>query len=515
MDVTLNLSPASVKLIEEAVASAVQAHFASRLAAADVSLWGDRAQSEARIRLGWIHDPSRFLPLCDDIAELRSSLAHRGLTRVIVCGMGGSSLGPDVLARREGAPLTVVDSTHPDVLAPLLSGELSDAIIVISSKSGTTIETDSHLRVFTQTLREQGLNPADHLVIVTDPDSALHTYATEHDLTVFLGEADIGGRYSVLSPFGLVPAGLAGVDIKRVIREAAGVWTEIFADTLANPALVLGAAISVTESTAPTLFVNDSGYSPGFSSWVEQLVAESSGKEGRGILPVVESTLKNLPGGVFVGSDGSSQVSVHGSLGEMLALWQVATAFACYLLDVNPFDQPNVESAKAAARSFLTRPGSEHIPGHSIEGGQYWTSGWWDGGSVSARDLVETLTSHVSGSDYLAVMVYGSNNEAWEELRVGLERRLQRPVTLGMGPRFLHSTGQLHKGGPAHGAFLSLLEKPHLELPIPGRDFDFGELVRAQAYGDRDVLIASGRPVLALELDRSALLKLARELAET
>lgn len=514
MDVSLSLPAASMTLIEAAVASAVDSHFASRLAAADDSLWGPSAQPEASIRLGWTQNPSRFLGLCAEIQSARNHLAKKGISRVIVCGMGGSSLGPEVLSRRENAPLTVVDSTHPDVLAPVVLQNLSEAVIVISSKSGTTIETDSQLRLFSDALQEQGLDPADHLVILTDPHSALHEYATAHHLTLFLGEPDIGGRYSILSPFGLVPAGLAGVDIENAIQEAAGVWARLSADTPDNPALLLGAAIALGSHQSPTLLLKDDDYSPGLASWVEQLVAESSGKEGRGILPVVGSSLHADSGGVIIGSDPSSAVRVSGALGELVALWQVATAFACFLLEVNPLDQPNVESAKVAARAMLTGSRSEENVGHPVAGGRYWVSTPLTGTNDTPRDLVQALLSQVGEDDYLALMVYGVERESWERFRLHLEKTVGRPVTLGIGPRFLHSTGQLHKGGPARGVFLSILEIPHQTLAIPGRDFDCGALVRAQAYGDRDVLISSGRPVLALELDSQTLDQLIQELGK-
>lgn len=515
MSLALTLAERLRVSLDAVVESACAERFASRLGAQDPTLWGPEAAEEAALRLGWVRSPLRFLPLAEEVRLLRDDLLQSGMKEIVLCGMGGSSLGPEVMTQTSPTRVSVVDSTHPDVLAPILDRNLESTVVVVSSKSGTTIETDSHRRLFERAFQNQGINPAAHIVIVTDPDSELHEAAQQHGYRVFLGDPNIGGRYSALSPFGLVPAGLAGVDAAELLKQADALWPRVFADTADNPALLLGAAIAGHHPSVNKLLLRTPEEHAGLSEWIEQLVAESTGKHGRGLLPVVGSTLRAIDDGVSISSSSDADITLKGTLAELFVLWQVATAFACRLIGVNPFDQPNVESAKAAARNLLKEEVSQRTQGITIAGGEYWASPRPEHQFENSWGLIEYALSLIGPHSYCAVMIYADNDrELSSRLQASLEKKTGRPVTVGIGPRFLHSTGQLHKGGAPEGVFLSLVKKPSQSLSIPGRDFDCSALVFAQAHGDRDVLIETGQPVVALDLESDDFERLVHALSE-
>jgi glucose-6-phosphate isomerase len=513
----------------------VEERFASRLFAEDASLWGDAAKEEASVRLGWVNLHRSSRPLLGAVAALRSELEDLGITRVVLCGMGGSSLAPEVICATHGVELTVVDSSHPDQIRPALGDALDSTVVVVSSKSGSTVETDSQRRAFEDAFRRAGLDPTRHLVVVTDPGSPLDQQARAAGFRVVNADPHVGGRYSALSAFGLVPSGLAGVDVEALLDEAEAVADLLAADDDGNPGLRLGAALAGTAPLRDKIVLADDGSGlRGLPDWVEQLVAESTGKDGTGLLPVVvadttapevvlppqDVTVVRLTGDVDAAEteagteteaseagtapDGSD-VWLTGPLGAQLLLWEVATAVAGRVLGIDPFDQPDVESAKRAARSLLQQtparspallidgPVEVRVPGDTA---------WLDG----ARDLEQAVSALLSQLDasrgYLAVMAYLDRPALpeLEDVRRTLALRTRRPVTFGWGPRFLHSTGQFHKGGPAVGVFVQVTDEPREDLPVPGRDFSFGSLVAAQAAGDAQVLADHGRPVLRLHV---------------
>jgi len=250
---------------------------ASRIFAHDATLWGADAEAEASIRLGWVDLPETSRSLVDEVAALRADRVAAGQTHVVLCGMGGSSLAPEVICAAAGVPLTVLDSSHPDMVRSALADRLSESTVVVSSKSGGTVETDSLMRAYIEAFEQAGLNPADHLVVVTDPDSPFDKEATAAGYRVFRADPNVGGRYSALSAFGLVPSGLAGADIALLVDDAVDAKTELATDASDNPALQLGGALGdayVDGVDKVTLF-DASGV--GLGDWVEQLVAESTG----------------------------------------------------------------------------------------------------------------------------------------------------------------------------------------------------------------------------------------------
>lgn len=528
-----------------AAADAVETHLpvlvedrvASRLFSQDPTLWGPEAEPEAAIRLAWtgLHRTSR--PLVGEIAALRDQLTGRGVHRIALCGMGGSSLAPEVICATAGVELVVVDSSDPDMVRSCVEEDLAGTAVVVSSKSGSTVETDSQRRIFIKAFQDAGIDPTERVIIVTDPGSAMGTQSRADGYRVIYADPDVGGRYSALTAFGLVPSGLAGVDVGALLDEADEVADLLAEDDAANPALRLGAALGGTHPLRDKLILTDRG-TPivGFADWAEQLIAESTGKEGTGLLPVVVGTVgaahavATAPDASVIAltadddeadesADAPSLVNVSGTLGAQLLLWEAATAVAGRLLGINPFDQPDVESAKSAARSLMENPSDTTEPALGTDGAvEIRTPGTalhLAGAVDSLQESVDTLLAELDPErGYLAVMVYLDRlaHVDLESVRGALEARTGRPVTFGWGPRFLHSTGQFHKGGPKVGVYLQVTGTPFEDVEVPGKEFTLGTFIAAQAAGDAQVLADAGRPVLRLHLtDQTAGLVQLRE----
>ena len=497
---------------EQALHRAVEDQVASRIAGQDPSLWGEDAEAEAKVRLAWTTLPTASRPLVEEISGLRAELADRGLDHVVLCGMGGSSLAPEVICATADVELTVLDSSQPDMVRRALADRLERSVVVVSSKSGGTVETDSLKRAYEQAFIDAGLDPASHIVVVTDPDSPLDQEGTKAGYRVFHADPDVGGRYSALTAFGLVPAGLAGAPIDQLLDEAEAVQPELTDDSGANPALRLGVALGVANRHGVDKLVLADQTRHGLGDWIEQLVAESTGKQGKGILPVVvpfENAVNFNPSTadtvlVALGSADAPEAQsgwaagVGGGLGAQMLVWETAVAVAGQLIGINPFDQPDVESAKQAARDLLDQ-------GSDVEQPDLESNGFAAYGT-KASDLETAVADLLSELDlfhgYVSVQAYLDRIGLAEYagLREVLARRTGRPVTFGWGPRFLHSTGQYHKGGPGTGVYLQLTSDPVDDLPVPGRDFTFGEFIASQAAGDAAVLRRHGRPVLRLHL---------------
>jgi len=378
---------------------------ASRISRQDPTLWGPAAEPEASVRLGWTDVFAASRPLVEQVSRLRAELAAEGVDRVALCGMGGSSLAPEVITKTAGVPLVVLDSTDPNQVRRAVSQDIARTVVVVSSKSGSTVETDSQRRAFEQAFTDAGIAAAGRIVIVTDPGSPLEAASKEAGYrAIFNADPDVGGRFSALTAFGIVPSGLAGADVGALLDDAEAVADLLSQDAEGNPALVLGAAMAGTTSARrdKLVFVDQGSGMAGFADWAEQLIAESTGKEGTGVLPVVvegpeapevtseadDVLVVRLVGterdesssidaevdaaaeeggaealdepriGSTSLSEGASeaaraQVTVAGPLGAQLLLWEYATSVAGRLLGVNPFDQPDVESAKKAARGLL------------------------------------------------------------------------------------------------------------------------------------------------------------------
>jgi glucose-6-phosphate isomerase len=521
MTVTLGARGAAAEAITRHVPQLVEQLVASRITSGDATLWGARAEAEAAQRLGWTQAVTVSRPLVAEILTLREELAAKGVTRVVLCGMGGSSLAPEVITRTVGADLVVLDSTDPHQVRAVLEHRLGQTVVVVSSKSGSTAETDSQKRAFEAAFRDAGIDPAERMVIVTDPDSPLEEASRAAGYRVFRADPTVGGRYSALTAFGLVPSGLAGADIEEILDEAEAALLPLAIDSESNPGLQLGAAIAGTEPRRDKLvIVADGTHVIGLGDWIEQLVAESTGKDGTGILPVVvgpdapelQAVADDVQIVRLVGSARATEevapgeIELSGSLGGLLMTWEYATAIAGVLLGINPFDQPDVESAKIATRGLLeSRP--EPVEPAFVDG-RVAVSGPAAllAGATTVSDAISRLTGTVPSDGYIAVQAYVDRtaHPELETIRHRLAGATGRPVTFGWGPRFLHSTGQYHKGGPAHGVFLQIVSVPERDLEIPGRPFTFGELIAAQAAGDARVLTDHGRPVVTITVPDSA-----------
>ena len=501
------------------------AGLAADLVAKDDSLWGPEAQPEASVRLGWLDLPTSSEALLPQLREIRDRLSAKGLDHVVLAGMGGSSLAPEVITRTAGADLTILDSTDPHQVGAALRDRIDRTVVVVASKSGGTVETDSHRRAYEQAFRDAGLTDAEvaeRIVVVTDPGSPLHDAAVEAGYSVVLADPDVGGRYSALSAFGLTPSFLAGADVERLLADARVLAGDLGED--GNPGMVLGAALGQSaKSGRDKLVIADAGSGMvGFGDWAEQLVAESTGKQGTGILPVVVEGI-DAPGFADAGSDayrvllgpgrpGVDAAAVSGSLGAQFLLWEYATAVAGKILGINPFDQPNVAESKENTATLLEESGDGPLPEGEpalVDGAVEVHGDLTDLGSpTDLAGVLRGLVGAIGDDGYLAVMAYldrHGDSDA-EEVRPLLARAAGgRPVTFGWAPRFLHSTGQFHKGGPQVGVFLQVTGAVTHDVDVPGRPFSFGRLQLAQALGDIRALEQRGRPAVRLHLtDRAA-----------
>ena len=512
------------------------AGFGRRLWAHDRTLWSSEPVSDLLDRLGWLTLADSMHAEAAELAAFAADLAPR-FDRVVLLGMGGSSLAPEVFQRvfgeTDGYPrLTVLDSTHPRAVTAVAEAiDPARTLFVVSSKSGTTVETMSLFRWFWKLVSDAASveSAGDHFVAVTDPGSELAAVGRQHGLRrVFTAPPEVGGRYSALTPFGLVPAALVGIDPRRLLDRARAAGFAFGPDhpALVNEALALGAALGelalagrdkVTFLTTPSLAA--------FPDWLEQLIAESTGKDGRGIVPVVLGSLAPATGvpegddrvycALSLDGDGDGEPAWDDRLHRLEAAghpvlrlrlgdrydlavemlrWEIAVAAAGSVLGIQPFDQPDVQLAKVLAEEALSREDSDdERPG------------------VAASDdaLPRHLASLLDGlqpGDYLGIQAYLPASPTigadLARLQRVLGERTGRAVTVGYGPRFLHSTGQLHKGGPASGVFLQLVDDPHDALPVPESDYSFGKLIRGQSAGDRRALQQRGRRVLTVRLGR-------------
>lgn len=496
--------------VDATLAGLAERDAVTRLWGRDHTLWSEDP-TEISDRLGWLDVTADMSAAADRLDDLREKAIADGFTDVVVMGMGGSSLFPEVLARTfpaaGGLHLHVLDSTDPDAVAHVAATVPADrTLFVTSSKSGGTVETLSHLEFFWERIGD-----GSRFIAITDPGSELGRLAVERGFrAVFENRSDIGGRYSALSFFGLVPAALAGVDWRALVASADAVVPALRdPDPNVNVGLRLGAVLGAAVRAGRdkiTLLLDPRIET--FGLWLEQLLAESTGKAGTGTVPVVGEALGPIDvygddrlfvvigrpehevGVDVLAESGQPVVELElddlSDLGAQVLIWEVATAICGAVLDVNPFDQPNVAEAKEATNRVLAGEATDAWP----------TAG-----------LDEVLGTVVPG-DYLALLAFVDPAdpavERLEELRLELRDALGIATTFGLGPRFLHSTGQLHKGGPPTGVFLQVVGREPTDAPVPGRDFTFGELERAQADGDLLTLHRHGLRVVRVTVDQIA-----------
>ncbi|MFW6056813.1 MAG: glucose-6-phosphate isomerase [Chloroflexota bacterium] len=532
-------APPDIELaVQECLSELSTVRFHERIWEHDTGLWrGDDA--EMAQRLGWLHLGETMAGQLGQLERLREELVQEGYTDAVLLGMGGSSLGAEVvssvLGRTDALRQHVLDSIVPEAVTRVReSVALERTVFIVSSKSGGTLEPNLLYEYFRgQVESETGSEHAGrHFIAVTDPGSSLETLAATGSFRrVFLNPPDIGGRYAVLSFFGLVPGALAGADIQRLHDSGAGMAQacRTAREGRDNPATVLGTYIGgcarsgrdkLTIITSPTL--------RSFGWWAEQLIAESTGKQGTGILPVVDEPPLHVDSyssdRAFVymrlASDTTADLDAHinsiaaaghpcltidltdgADIGAEFFRWEYAAACAGALLHIDPFNQPDVQRAKDAGKRVL-----EH----------YVTYGTLP--EQEAHSAPHSLLAHMQAGSYLAVMAYvrrrNEMDAVVEAFRQRVGERFKVATTFGYGPRFLHSTGQLHKGGPPTGRFLQIVTAHSTDIPLPEQPYTFGVAADAQAQGDLEALKALGRPVARIRLDGDDADLMARALSE-
>jgi transaldolase / glucose-6-phosphate isomerase len=450
------------------VAVASEQELVERIWSRDPTVWSGADEDRW---LGWLDEPKRIQERLDDIRRFAEE-ARAEFTTFVLLGMGGSSLAPEVLKRTFAAKnLHVLDTTHPAMIRHAEETlELEKTLFISASKSGTTLETRSHTDYFWERTGGDGRR----FVAITDPGSELEAEAHDRGFRdVFTGEPTIGGRYSALSPFGIVPAALMGIDVELLLTNAERMAEACRGD--ANPGLQLGLQLGdgwrdgrdkVTINPNPG----------GFGLWAEQLVAESTGKQGKGLVPAPDET----PNGPDRQAAAVEIADEH-AVGAEFFRWEFAVAVAGTILGINPFDQPDVQTAKDKTKEVLS-------------------SG--DDPQLAPEGSLDELLADAEPPNYVAIQAFIDPIRE-RELQPLIERarRTGCVVTHGLGPRYLHSTGQLHKGGPPTGLFVQVVDDTGDELPIPGQDFGFGRLIRAQAEGDFRSLKERGRQIVRVRLE--------------
>ena len=464
------------------------------ISAKDYTIWGEN--TEAKTRMGWVDLPTKSRDLLPQLDALSAWARSKNLTEVVLCGMGGSSLAPEVIAATYGKKLTVLDSTDPAQILNAVPKELANSIIIIGSKSGTTIETKSHFAYFVDLFTKVNLLPTDHIVIITDPDTSLDAIARGEGYKIINANPDVGGRFSALSAFGLVPAALIGVDISVLLDDAQEALLTFNQDN--SPASVIAALLfSGTEQIVN--FCDTKSPTPGLSDWIEQLIAESTGKNQVGRLPVVIESAESGKNNLSIGfADGDFDLIVEATLGEHFILWEWVTALVCYLLKVDPFNQPNVTEAKDRTSKILTQITDNKF---EIEKPVFEDNEIAVYSNRDVKNISEFL--HLSG-DYIAIMAYlsrGTDDEI-TKLRSKVSKKTGKPATFGWGPRFLHSTGQFHKGGQPNGAFIQITADSIVDVDIPNQTYSFAQLIMAQALGDAKALTERNLPLIRLHLKK-------------
>lgn len=532
---SVSLNPQSLENDLSQTLTALQDNMVlKRLWAHDHTLWSDRGD-EIENRLGWLHLHETMTQLIPEIEKVVEQLRNEKFERAILLGMGGSSLAPEMFYKVFGKQpgyleITILDSTDPGAIQNIERNlGLESTIFIVSTKSGGTVETLSFFKYFYNLVsaKVETAVAGNHFIAITDPGSSLEQLGNDLNFRhIFLNHPDIGGRYSALSYFGLFPAALTGIDIKRLVTEAgkAALENSSVAKPASSFAANLGAflGVGVKNQFDKLTFISETPLSS-FSDWLEQLIAESTGKSGTGIIPVIGEPIpadfkKYSPDRIFVlhHFDGSQKFEILSSqlqsagfpviqiklnnsyqIGGLILTWEIATVIAGHIIEIHPFNQPNVESAKIIARESLQAyQETGKLPAHNIK-------------SFTANELLMFLSETQPG-DYISIQAFveptNRAEDTFRELQGILRDKFGVAVTFGFGPRFLHSTGQLHKGDAGRGRFLQFVSDSELDIDIPtlagssDSFISFNVLKKAQAIGDAKALMHSGRKVISFSL---------------
>jgi glucose-6-phosphate isomerase len=531
-----------------------EADFCARLWKKDPSLWKMEPDQQKIIAnsMGWLDSPVKMRQAVPDLTGFAAELKKAGFRHVLLMGMGGSSLAPlvfrETFGRHDpGLPLTVLDTTDPATVIRLERGlPLSHTFFIEASKSGTTVESRSFGEYFFERVKSIKSNlVGENFGVITDPGSMLERLAAERSYRkVLLNYSDIGGRYSALSFFGLAPASLIGIDLDELLLRAIKMLDEcrIEKPLSQNPGVVLGVAIGILAAGGrDKLTFLLPGPISSFAMWLEQLVAESTGKDGTGVIPVsgdpvenrqnygedrlfVEFRMKNEPDEALEAKADSLRKAGHPvitvymrdrlDLGGQFFIWEIATATAGALLGINPFDQPNVQESKEFTAKILDEVRREgRVPEAAMEMSQGPFRLYLANGASSVKQALAMFFEGAAREGYLGILAYLTENETNERglrrIRILVGDRMRIATTVGYGPRYLHSTGQLHKGGTNKGFFLLITSDVAEDTGIPGQPYTFGMLMRAQALGDFEALRKHWRRVLRVHLRGEAPMGLA------
>jgi len=508
-------------------------NFTRRLWTKDPTLWFSEPVPEIKERLGWLNLPEIMHEKLGDLAAFAQEVKEERIIHLVLLGMGGSSLAPEVFQKTFGYKkdypgLFVLDSTHPDAVRSMQEMiDLRKTLFLVSSKSGTTLETLSLFRHFWNEMSQVYDNPGRYFVAITDPDTPLMNLAQERSFRqVFEAPPDVGGRYSALSVFGLVPAALIGLDTRKLLDRA---WVTLENNAFCLPedeasGVILGAALGELSETRDKLTFLTSSSLSSLPDWIEQLIAESTGKDGKGLVPVANEPKATIhtydKDRIFVGLNlegdqdremdetlkdleaaGHPTIRItleeKADLGQEIFRWEIAVAAAGAVIGIHPFNQPDVQLAKEFTQKMMEEDEAGKQDNNEVE-------------TFSVEDpkgLADALKKWIlkaKPGDYIAIQAYLNPlkevTSALQKIRNELLNRTRLATTLGYGPRFLHSTGQLHKGGPNNGIFLQLVDEPEFDLPVPETNFSFGKLIRAQSMGDYQALKQRGRRVLRINL---------------
>ncbi|HBB88237.1 MAG TPA: glucose-6-phosphate isomerase [Blastocatellia bacterium] len=530
--------------MRDALADAEEVDLIERLWNKDASLWKSEPPQQKIINnaLGWLTVARQMLAGAEELKTFADTVrVSQQFRHVMVCGMGGSSLCPEVLrqtfGRQKDFPeLLVLDSTDPDTINNFAKQiDVRHCLFIVASKSGTTTEPIVFHKFWYDRLAQTGANAGDSFIAVTDPGTQMVKAAqADHFRKIFLNQPDIGGRYSALSYFGMAPAAIMGLNVSELLRRAVAASELCGAEAPIdeNPGAVLGATMAecaLGGRDKLTIITDEKLASLGL--WIEQLIAESTGKEGKGIIPIAGEPLAASPSYgddrlfVSISVQGAAdnpqlkalEVAGHPvvyrvlndvyDLGAEFFIWEMATAFAGWRLGINPFDQPNVQESKDATKALLEKYKSDgKLPAEqaSATDGQLtvYASGPSAGGSV--EEVLRAHCAKIKPGDYVALLAYleetPENSAALQEIRMSVREATQAATTMGYGPRFLHSTGQLHKGGPDSGVFIQITAPDKVDFPIPGELYTFSVLKDAQALGDFQSLLAHGRRAIRVDL---------------
>jgi transaldolase / glucose-6-phosphate isomerase len=543
------------KPVAARVAQLEAGDIAKRFYALDASLWTaePKEQAEVHNRMGWLTLPETSKASLPELKKLVSQVQKDGYTQAVLLGMGGSSLAPEVMSRifntdKPGLELTILDSTDPaQVLRVARQNPVGKTLFIVSSKSGGTAEVTALFDYFWKRAEKSaGEKASEHFIAITDPGTALEKLAHQRKFRkVFLADPNVGGRYSALTAFGLVPAALCGIDVEQLLSCAAWMESEGGFDMPfgRNPGFILGTIIAVAASQKrdKLTFIADPELAP-LGAWLEQLIAESSGKLGKGFVPVSGETpaKPNQYGNdrlfFYMRRNGrydrkvkslrqaghpvlSQEISDNYALGSEFYKWEVAIALACSLIGVNAFDQPDVQDSKNRTVDKIAyyrshQKYAEDNPFFTADGISFY--GKIPSGKLSTSKIIDQFLSNAHAGDYFAINAYldrdRKNISALQSVRNWVQEKYKLATTIGFGPRYLHSTGQLHKGGPNNGLFLIITADPKQDVDVPGEGIKFGVLEHGQALGDLEALAARGRRILHIHLDEPGQLeKLVRQ----